>query len=152
MGESTEKLKKLVDRFADLHDQVRNPRYSEPDARREFIDLLFDELGWDVYNTGGKPLPFREVITENITFEGDRPDYIFTLNGVSKFFVEAKKPSIDICNDDSSSRQARRYGWNARHPFSVLTNFEYLLIYDTNNPPKENDNFQTALIKEISLF
>lgn len=88
------------------------------------------------------------MITENLTSEGDRPDYIFTLSGIYKFFVEAKKPSIDICNDVISSCQARRYGWNARHPFSVLTNMEYLLIYDTNNPPKESDSSQVALIKK----
>ena len=148
MIEPTEKLKKLIDRFTDLFVQLKQPGYSESDARREFIDLLFDELGWDIHNAGGKPLSLREVITENMTSEGDRPDYIFTLSGIPKFFVEAKKPSVDICNDGSSSRQARRYGWNARHPFSVLTNFEYLLIYDTNNPPKETDNSQTALIKK----
>ena len=66
--------------------------------------------------------------------------YTLTLNGVSKLFVEAKKPSVDITIEFEPAMQTRKYGWNANHALSILTNFENLLIYDTTNKPEEGDS------------
>ena len=103
----------------------RNNNYNEADTRKEYIDPFFELLGWDLINRNEVKPEFREVLLENYINEGQKPDYTFTLNGVSKFFVEAKKPSVDITTDFDSVFQARKYGWSASHPVVVLTNFEY---------------------------
>lgn len=61
--------------------------------------------------------------------------------------MEAKKPSIKIEIDKSPAHQVRRYGYSAGLKISALSNFEYLLIYDTSVPVDESDPCQKALIK-----
>lgn len=141
-----EKLKELVDRFNRslpyFKDSVNN--YNEHSCRIEFIDPLLKILGWDVSNEKGLAPQYREVIAENYSNKTDRPDYTMTLRGVAKFFVEAKKPAVDISKVSDSAYQARKYGWNANHRIAVLTNFEYLAIYDTCYVPNEDDNCMIA--------
>jgi hypothetical protein len=38
---------------------------------------------------------------------------------VRKFFVEAKKPSVDIKGAESPAFQLRRYAWSAKLPLSI---------------------------------
>lgn len=118
--------------------------YNEHSCRIEFIDPLLQCLGWDVANSSGVAPQYREVIAENYSNKSDRPDYTMTLRGVAKFFVEAKKPSVDISKVADPAFQTRKYGWNANHRVAVLTNFEYLAIYDTCYLPKETDNCSVA--------
>ena len=145
-----EQLKTLTGRFlANLH-YYKKPEqaYNEHSCRIEYIDPLLQIFGWDVANTKGLPPQYREVIAENYSNKTDRPDYSLTLRGVTKLFVEVKKPSVDIINLPDPPLQARKYGWNANHKIVILTNFEYLLIYDTTVVPKEGDNCVVALYRK----
>lgn len=138
-------IKSLVDKFnKNIIEYKSSAKYNELSCRIEFIDPLLEILGWDVRNEQALPPYFREVIAENYSEESGRPDYSMTLKGVAKFFVEAKKPSVDICTNKDAAFQTRRYGWNARHRIAVLTNFEYLIIYDTSYLPKETDSADIA--------
>lgn len=136
-----ERLQTLVAHFqANLPYYKDNKNnYNEYSCRIEYIDPLLKMLGWDVANEKGLAPQYREVIAENYSTPTDRPDYTMTLRGVAKFFVEAKKPSVDITKANNPAFQTRKYGWNANHRIAVLTNFEYLAIYDTCYVPKEND-------------
>ena len=69
---------------------------------------------------------------------------------MSKLFVEAKKPSVDITIECEPAMQTRKYGWNANHALAILTNFENLLIYDTTNKPEEGDSASTSLYRKYS--
>ncbi len=143
---NTSELKALVDKFdANIH-YYRDGKnsYNEHSCRVEYIDPLLGMLGWDVANAKGLAPQYREVIAENYSTITDRPDYSLTLRGVAKFFVEAKKPAVDISRLSPPALQARKYGWNARHDIVVLTNFEYLIIYDTTVIPKEDDMYSVA--------
>lgn len=124
----------------------KNPQnnYNEHSCRIEFIDPFLKLLGWDVANEKGLAPQYREVIAENYSTKTDRPDYTMTLRGVPKFFVEAKKPSVDITRDKDPAFQTRKYGWNANHRVAVLTNFEYLAIYETCYVPDEDDGCAVA--------
>ncbi len=136
-----ERLQTLVAHFrANLpyYKDIKN-NYNEHSCRIEYIDPLLKILGWDVANEKGLAPQYREVIAENYSTPTDRPDYTMTLRGVAKFFVEAKKPSVDITKANDPAFQTRKYGWNANHRIAILTNFEYLAIYDTCYVPKEND-------------
>lgn len=139
-------LKNLVERFHENIEFYKNTKnsYNEHSCRIEYIDPLLKLLGWDVANEKGLSPQYREVIAENYSTRTDRPDYTLTLRGVPKFFVEAKKPAIDIINDAAPAIQTRKYGWNAKHKIAVLTNFEYLVIYDTCYIAYEDDGSSVA--------
>ncbi len=143
---NVEKLNDLANRFQmnlAYYKEARN-NYNEHSCRIEYIDPLLKILGWDVANERGLAPQYREVIAENYSTPTDRPDYTMTLRGVAKFFVEAKKPAVDITRVTDPAFQTRKYGWNANHRIAVLTNFEYLAIYDTCYIPKEEDGCAVA--------
>ncbi|MGQ0829534.1 MAG: Eco57I restriction-modification methylase domain-containing protein, partial [Bacteroidota bacterium] len=77
-----------------------------------------------------------------------KPDYTFRLFSERKFFLEAKKPCVAIESNNDSAKQVRRYGFTAKLKISVLSNFEYLIIYDTSVKVDKEDTFQKALIKK----
>lgn len=141
-------IQSLIRRFNANNNYYKSTRYNETETRREFIDPFFKLLGWDIDNSRGVNPRLREVMPENYQGDAGRPDYSFTLSGVSKFFVEAKKPFVRIVTDMESIFQARSYGWSAGHLIVVLTNFEYLLIYDCTIPPNISDNPNKALLKK----
>lgn len=139
-------LKDLVTRFDNniaAYKDAKNA-YNEHSCRIEYIDPFLQLLGWDVPNRAGLAPQYREVIAENYSNKTDRPDYSLTLRGVTKLFVEAKKPSVDINTEADPAIQARKYGWNAKHKISILTNFEYFIIYDTTSVPKETDDCRVS--------
>ncbi len=128
----------------------RTSGYNESDTRADFVDPFFAALGWDVANTRGLSRRLREVIRETHAAGSEhtkRPDYEFKLGPERKFFVEVKKPSIDIANSPAAAFQVRRYGWSADLAISVVTNFEYLAIYDTAIEPQAGEPTPHARIK-----
>jgi hypothetical protein len=132
----------LVDRFALHRDDYRSGNYNETQLRREFIDPLFEALGWDVLNRQGHAESYKDVIHEDAIKIGGAtkaPDYCFRIGGVRKFFVEAKKPSVNLKDDPSSAYQLRRYAWSAKLPLSILTDFEELAVYDCRSRPSKDD-------------
>ncbi|MCX6162464.1 MAG: adenine methyltransferase, partial [Ignavibacteriae bacterium] len=62
--------------------------------------------------------------------------------------MEAKKPCVSIESNNDTAKQIRRYGFTAKLKISVLSNFEYLLIYDASVQVEKDDIFQKALIKK----
>ena len=92
----------LVERFRrNLHD-YRAGKYNETQVRLEFIDPFFEALGWDVHNKKGYAEAYKDVVHEDqvkVSGATKAPDYGFRIGGVRKFFVEAKKPSINIKDD-----------------------------------------------------
>lgn len=146
MDDRKDALKDLVTRFDKniaAYKDAKNA-YNEHSCRIEYIDPFLQLLGWDVPNKAGLAPQYREVIAENYSNKTDRPDYSLTLRGVTKLFVEAKKPSVDINTEADPAIQARKYGWNAKHKISILTNFEYFIIYDTTSVPKETDDCRVS--------
>lgn len=146
-------IQQLVQKYEQNHSDYLNARYNETQVRNEFLDSFFELLGWDIKNTQGKSTNEREVILEESLREGadthsKKPDYTFRLFSERKFFVEAKKPSISIDTDLEVAKQVRRYGFTARLKISVLSNFEYLLIYDCSVPISEDDPHHKALISK----
>ena len=145
-----DRLKNLIKKYHEnmkyYHD-TKNA-YNETECRDEYINPLLECFGWDVQNAQGKLPQYKEVVVERFSNSAERPDYTLTLNGVSKLFVEAKKPSVDIVVEEEPAIQARKYGWNANHAMVILTNFEDMLIYDTTIKPEPGDNARTALYRK----
>jgi len=147
-------IKQLIEKYEANREYYLTNKYNETLLRSDFLDPLFELLGWDIKNNTGKITNEREVILEealkeNVSEHSKKPDYTFRLFSERKFFLEAKKPCVAIESNDSSAKQVRRYGFTAKLKISVLSNFEYLIIYDTSVKVDENDNFQKTLIKKF---
>jgi type I restriction-modification system DNA methylase subunit len=149
MASPPKSVLKLVETFDRNIDAYHSQQYNETQLRREFVDPFFEALGWDVSNKQGYAQAYKEVIHEDAVKVGaatKAPDYSFRIGGTRKFFLEAKKPSIDIKGDPHPAYQLRRYAWSAKLPLSILTDFEEFAVYDCRMRPKPTDGTSTARI------
>ncbi len=142
-------LLQLIDQFHNQLTSYRSSDYNEAQARNEFIEPFFDALGWDVYNRQGIAYAYKDVIYEDsIKVAGGTkaPDYAFRIGGTRKFFVEAKKPSVNLKDEISPAYQLRRYAWSAHLPLSLLTDFEEFAVYDCRPKPDKSDKASNGRI------
>ncbi|MDR3341213.1 MAG: hypothetical protein LBT14_00220 [Treponema sp.] len=139
----------LVNTFRDQYDSYSNPLYNETQMRRDFLDKCIKALGWDVDNEQGNAEPFKEVIHGDRVRIGNQtraPDYCIRNGSERLFYIEAKKPSVHIRDDADSAFQVRRYGWNAKMPLCLLSNFAEFAVYDTSIKPNSKDAAAMARI------
>ncbi len=149
MKEKLQKLHELTDQFKTNFIQYKNTNYDEANTRVDFIDKFFELLDWDVRNKLGFSEDYRDVVREDkVIIQGKpkAPDYSFRIGKERKFFVEAKKPSVNIKKDIAPAYQVRRYGYTAKVPLSILTDFEEFAVYDTRIKPNQNDKASVARI------
>ena len=149
------KIAALVERFEEQIDSYKKADYNETLTRRDFIDPFFKVLGWDIDNENGYAESYREVIHEDKVKIGGAtkaPDYSFRLVGGKRlFFVEAKRPGISIKEEIPPAYQVRRYGWSAKLPISIITDFEEFAIYDCTKKPLPTDKASVARIKYLTF-
>jgi type I restriction-modification system DNA methylase subunit len=149
-----ENIRKLVERFEEHREAYRLSKYNEAQLRREFLDPFLEALGWDIFNKQGYAEAYKEVIHEDsLEVEGamKAPDYAFRVGGQRKFFVEAKKPSVNIQSDIYPAFQLRRYSWSAKLPLGVLSDFEEFAIYDCRSKPDKKDKSTTGRVAYYSF-
>lgn len=142
-------VRELIRRFDRNRDAYKSPDYNETRLRREFIDPFFEALGWDVANRLGYAEPYRDVVHEDSVKVGGAtkaPDYSFRIGPLRRFFVETKRPFLDVKNNGDAAFQLRRYGWSAKLPISILTNFEGFAVYDCRIQPDPKDNASVARV------
>lgn len=143
-------VKDLVERFDRNIEAYKSGKYNETQLRREFVDPLFKALGWDLDNEQGNAEAYKDVVHEDsIKIAGGTkaPDYCFRIGGQRKFFVEAKKPSINIKNEPGAAYQIRRYAWSAKLLLSILTDFEEFAVYDCLVKPNKYDSASVARVR-----
>jgi hypothetical protein len=174
-----ERVRELVDAFQDDLAYYRSAAFDETTTRQRFIDPFFAALGWDVADEARRG-PYADVVLEyslrgqnpnqlvlaeeaedsRVEFalaEGHeigsigvrKPDYSFRIEAERRFFVEAKRPSVDI-HSPRPIYQIKSYGWSARTPLAVLTDFEGLLVFDCRYRPVL-DEPTTGLLPEFRL-
>lgn len=139
----------LIDRFEQNRESYKSQGYNETQLRREFLDPFFEALGWDVANKQGHAEAYKDVIHEDAIKIGGNtkaPDYCFRIGGARKFFLEAKKPAVNLKDDLSPAYQLRRYAWSAKLPLSILTDFEEFAVYDCRTRPNLSDKPSTGRI------
>ncbi len=133
----------LIDRFErHAKDRYLQPNYQEAEARKDFIDPLLKALGWDVDHEREHNPYEQEVKVEravSVSRARKRADYAFYLTPNFhdvRFFVEAKKPSVDLERNVDSHFQTLRYGYSANTPLAILTDFEHIRILDCRRRPQ----------------
>jgi len=153
MADVPSRVVELIETFDRNIEAYRSQQYNETQLRREFIDPFFEELGWDVTNKAGYAQAYKDVIHEDSIKIGGytkAPDYSFRIGCTRKFFLEAKKPAVDIKDDCEPAYQLRRYAWSAKLPLSVLTDFEEFAVYDCLVKPKHTDRASVARIMYLT--
>lgn len=93
------RLEGLVKTFDRNRTAYLSGKFNEVQVRVQFINPFFELLGWDVNNKQGYPESYKDVYHEDaVSIKGatKAQDYAFRIGGTRKFFLEAKKPSINI--------------------------------------------------------
>lgn len=149
---SKELLHKLIEKYESNRDHYITPEYNEAQLRTDFLNPFLKLLGWDIANEKGKSTNEREVLVEEplkaeVKANTKKPDYTFRLFAERKYFLEAKKPNIKIETDSEPAKQIRRYGFTAKLKISVLSNFEYLAIYDCSQKINDSDTITKSRVK-----
>jgi len=143
MTTAPRQIQRLVELFDRNSDQYKSPAYNETVLRVEFVNPFWKALGWDVDNEAGYAMQYRDVVHEDAIRVGSAtkaPDYSFRIGGMRKFFVETKRPSVNLRQDTSPAYQLRRYAWSSKLPLSVLTDFEEMAVYDCRIRPNQSDS------------
>jgi type I restriction-modification system DNA methylase subunit len=129
----------LIKKYKKIEEENLINKYQEAETGKDFILPLFRALGWDTEN-------LNEVTTEE-RISKKRVDYGFKINGISKFFVEAKSLKKSLDNTEYE-KQAINYAWLKGCSWAVLTNFKKIKIF--NAEWEMLDNPSQNLVKEIS--
>lgn len=130
-----EAVHQLVEKFDKGSHAYKHRDYNETQLRVEFVNPLFEALGWDVRDSSQVSHETR-VLVEG---KPKHPDYGFRIGRTTHFYLETKKPALNLKDDPSPAYQLRRYGWSGNLPVSILSDFEEFIIYDCRIQPHKND-------------
>ena len=109
LQDTKQQIRALVQKYERDRDFYRSSSFNETELRNQFLDPLFEALGWDIRNVSCRSTNEREVLLEESLKESalthsKKPDYTFRLYGERKFFLEAKKPCVLIENESEPAK------------------------------------------------
>mgnify|MGYP000260780444 CR=1 FL=1 len=134
----TEKVSSLVEKYDSIIRNRETAKYVEAMTKTVLIQPLFEALGWKF---DGNEVTLEENVGK------DFADYGFRINGVPKFFLEAKSLKVDL-DHPKFIKQAIDYAWYKGCPWAVLTNFERIRIFNAEWKGKSlmDSHFMTCLL------
>ena len=141
-----ESIQRLVEKFEAGRAHFTQPDYNEAQLRQEFVNPFFAALGWDVGDS-------HQVLHEAGLKSGGstkHPDYSFLAGRRRAFYVETKKPAIDISQQIEPAGQLRSYGWSGNTAVGILTNFAEFAVYDCRIPPEQGDPAAAARVWHLT--
>lgn len=119
--EAKKEIKTLVNKYNRVVAEGKLKSYNEEMTKKGFILPLFRALGWDVEN--------EDEVSAEEKISKKRVDYGFRLNGIPKFFLEAKSLKEDLDNP-KFVQQAINYSWHKGCTWAILTDFEAIKIFN----------------------
>jgi len=122
--ETKEKIKILIEKYEKVRDSGKLKSYTEEETKNVFIKPLFELLGWDFSK--------KEEVSAEENISGKRVDHGFYINDRIKFYLEAKRLSADLHNEDFAN-QTIRYSWNKGAVWAVLTDFESIKVFNAQD-------------------
>ena len=132
-----ERVVELISKFETLKKTGEIRKYNEEMTKKDFILPLFEALGWNVYNRGKK----NDTVSAEELISQKRVDYGFRINGIAKFFLEAKSlKEENIQFNQKYISQAIEYSWMKTCSWAILCNFETIAVY---NADWKGNNFST---------
>jgi len=135
-----QEINRLIKKYNEIVRDKEIKKYNEERTKAEFIEPLFEALGWDVRNKTHK-----DEVTREEKISKKRVDYGFRINGIPKFFLEAKsfKENLDT---PKFIEQAINYAWHKGCTWAILTNFKTIKIF---NAEWKTKNLLQNRFKEI---
>ncbi len=124
-----ERILELISKYEQIKKSGEIKKYNEESTKKDFILPLFEALGWNVDNRGKS----NDSVSAEETISKKRVDYGFRINGIPKFFLEAK--SLKEENIQTNHRyitQAIDYAWMKSCSWAILTNFETIAVYNAD--------------------
>src|SRR3989344_3219439 len=118
-------LRELITKYERALSTGALKKYTEEETKKDFILPLFEILGWNVYDK-------NEVSAEEHIRSSGRVDYGFYLHERPRFYLEAKPFKADLHREEYA-RQAIQYAWNRGVTWAVLTDFESIKVFNTQD-------------------
>lgn len=122
--DSKKEIAVLIEKCTRIVQDREVVKFNEERTKAEFIEPLFESLGWDVRNRTHK-----DEVTREEAVSKKRVDYGFRINGIPKFFLEAKALSADL-DEVKFFEQAVNYAYWKGCTWAVLTNFETVKVFN----------------------
>ena len=124
-----DRISELITKYNQIKQSGEIKKYNEERTKTDFIQPLFESLGWNTQNR----LNRNNSVSPEETISKKRVDYGFRINGIPKFFLEAKSlKEDDIHNNPKYVTQAIDYAWMKSCSWAILTNFETLAVYNAD--------------------
>ena len=124
-----ERIIELISKYEQIKNSGEIKRYNEESTKKDFILPLFEALGWSVYNRGKS----NDSVSAEEKISKKRVDYGFRINGIPKFFLEAKSlKEENIQTNHDYVTQAIDYAWMKSCSWAILTNFETVAVYNAD--------------------
>lgn len=117
--QSLVEIERLIAKYVSLGPGAN--KLTEEETKKDFLLPLFKALNWNTEDS-------REVSAEE-TISKKRVDYGFRINGIPKFFLEAK--AIKETLDEEHAKQSVNYSWLKSTTWALLSNFVQLEVYNS---------------------
>jgi type I restriction-modification system DNA methylase subunit len=172
-SEGLARIQERVRTYQAQRTYYRSTEFDETSTRNQFINPLFEALGWDVLDTMGLGR-HRDVVLEarfipSVPLAGSPawdedldlrelanrdpvlsiPDYRFSTDGVVQLLVEAKRPGVSL-RSRGPVFQVKSYAYTMGLPVGVLANFEDFRVFDASLEPRY-DSPSTGVVGEFSI-
>lgn len=135
-----ERIIELISKYEHIKKSGEIKKYNEESTKKDFILPLFEALGWNVYNRAKR----NDSISAEETISKKRVDYGFRINGIPKFFLEAKSlKEENIQTNPKYITQAIDYAWMKSCSWAILCNFEIIAVF---NADWKGSNFGNNLL------
>lgn len=139
-----ERAKTEITKLIEKYQREKNKKYNEEATKNDFILPLFKILGWDVEDSN--------IVSKEENISGKRVDYGFRIDGIPKFFLEAKGMDEDLDGSRSVkgrevtyAEQAINYAYYKGCNWAILTNFKGIIVYDAWAKASSQSSFRFAI-------
>lgn len=124
-------IKELYDKYYKIREEGRYNQINEEMTKIQFINPLFEALEWDIRDKKGEQeVTFGERIGSGYV------DYVFRLNGIPQFILEAK-PLKAMISDERWVKQTIDYAFNKGITWAILCNYENIWVFNANGRHKD---------------
>lgn len=125
------RIKGLYDKYYKIRREGRYNQILEEMTKIQFINPLFEALGWDIRDVKGEhEVTFGEKIGSGYV------DYVFRINNIPQFILEAK-PLKAMVSDERWIKQTIDYAFNAGITWAILCNYENIWVFNADGRHKD---------------
>ncbi len=123
------RIVELISKYEQIKKSGEIKKYNEESTKKDFIQPLFESLGWNFSNRGKS----NDSVSAEESISKKRVDYGFRISGIPKFFLEAKSlKEENIQTNHKYITQAIDYAWMKSCSWAILTNFETIAVYNAD--------------------